>query len=105
MASRIHHHGYTIFRYSGLIARYTMLTHKKETPNPDRYESFALLKCNHISLDNNNFRFVSRYRKLYRGKFRFRSDGLNNLKYKRVDLVFRRLYTWVLVDLLPPRTY
>ena len=26
-------------------------------------------------------------------------DGLNSLKYKTVDLVLKKLYTWILVDL------
>lgn len=37
MSARIRHYGYKIARYPAKIARYTMLTHKKETPNPERY--------------------------------------------------------------------
>ncbi|CAK9253957.1 unnamed protein product, partial [Sphagnum jensenii] len=76
MSNRVRHYGYKISRYSADIARYKMLKHKGDTPNPDRYK------------------------KLYSGKRRYKTDGINNVKYKTVDLVFKKLYTWVLVDLL-----
>ncbi|PRD26314.1 UNVERIFIED_CONTAM: bre-4 [Trichonephila clavipes] len=74
---RIRHHGLKITRYSPKIARYTMLKHKKDDPNPDRYN------------------------KLYKGKYRYKKDGLSNLKYSRIDLVLKKLYTWVLVEVEP----
>lgn len=77
MSNRIRHHGLKITRYSPKIARYTMLKHKKDDPNPDRYN------------------------KLYKGKYRYKKDGLNNLKYSRIDLVLKKLYTWVLVEVEP----
>lgn len=77
MSNRIRHHGLQISRYSPKVARYTMLKHKKDDPNPDRYN------------------------KLYKGKYRFKKDGLSNLKYKKVDLVLKKLYTWVLVEIEP----
>ena len=70
---------YRITRYPPEIARYTMLTHKKETPNPDRYKT------------------------LYRSKFRMKTDGINSLVYERKDLVYKKLYTWILADLKPPK--
>lgn len=75
MANRIAYHGYHVSRYPTNIARYKMMKHKKDDPNPDRYN------------------------KLYKGKQRFKTDGLNSLKYKRLDLLLKRLYTWVHVDL------
>lgn len=36
MANRIKYYGYRITRYSNEIARYQMLKHKKDTPNPER---------------------------------------------------------------------
>lgn len=36
MFNRINYHKLKITRYSPDIARYTMLKHKKDTPNPDR---------------------------------------------------------------------
>ncbi|KAL3218344.1 hypothetical protein MRX96_031611 [Rhipicephalus microplus] len=35
------------------------------------------------------------------GKWRSRvsKDGLNSLKYKRLDMAFEKFYTWILVDL------
>ncbi|XP_042913363.1 beta-1,4-N-acetylgalactosaminyltransferase bre-4-like [Parasteatoda tepidariorum] len=77
MSNRIKHHGLKISRYSSKIARYTMLKHKKDEPNPDRYN------------------------KLYKGKYRYTKDGLSNLKYKRLEIVFKKLYTWVLVEIEP----
>ncbi|XP_054721966.1 beta-1,4-N-acetylgalactosaminyltransferase bre-4-like [Uloborus diversus] len=77
MANRIKFHGLQILRYKANIARYTMLKHKKDDPNPDRYN------------------------KLYKGKSRFKKDGLSNLKYKRLDIVLKKLYTWVLVEIEP----
>ncbi|XP_035226531.1 beta-1,4-N-acetylgalactosaminyltransferase bre-4-like [Stegodyphus dumicola] len=75
MSNRIRHHGLKISRYSPKIARYTMLKHKKDEPNPDRYN------------------------KLYKGKYRFKKDGLSNLQYKLIDVVLKKLYTWVLVEI------
>lgn len=78
LATRIKHSGYRITRYKPNIARYTMLTHNKETPNPERYKT------------------------LYRAKFRIKTDGINSLNYDRLDLIYKKLYTWILVDLKPP---
>ena len=64
-----------ISRYPANIARYQMLRHSKDKANPER------------------FKF------LYSGAKRMSRDGYNSLKYKRVDLQLRRLYTWILVDL------
>lgn len=36
LSKRLKHMGYHIARYPVNIARYTMLTHKKEKPNPKR---------------------------------------------------------------------
>lgn len=77
MSNRIRHHGLKISRYSPKIARYTMLKHKKDEPNPERYN------------------------KLYKGKYRYKKDGLSNLKYNLLDLVLKKLYTWVLVEIEP----
>ncbi|XP_076050328.1 beta-1,4-galactosyltransferase 1-like isoform X2 [Oratosquilla oratoria] len=77
MSNRIKFHGFFISRYPANIARYVMLSHKKNEPNPKRYAY------------------------LYEGKKRFKSDGLNSVKYHVLDIQFRRLYTWVYVDLLP----
>jgi len=76
MANRIKYHGYKISRYRSQVARYYMLKHKKDTPNPDRYK------------------------KLYKGRQRFKSDGLSNLQYKVAKREFRKLYTWLLIDLM-----
>lgn len=77
MSNRIRFHGLHISRYPAKIARYKMLKHKKDVPNPDRYN------------------------KLYKGRHRFKTDGLSNLKYKRLEVVLKKLYTWVLVAIEP----
>ncbi|XP_067122871.1 beta-1,4-N-acetylgalactosaminyltransferase bre-4-like [Centruroides vittatus] len=79
MSNRIRYRGLQITRYSSKIARYKMLKHKKDEPNPDRYN------------------------KLYRGKYRYKTDGLSNLKYKRLEIILKKLYTWVLVEITPPK--
>lgn len=79
MANRIKAHGLHISRYPANVARYKMLTHKKERANPKRYEY------------------------LKTGKKRFATDGLSNLQYELVDKQKPKLYTWLLVKLTPPQ--
>ncbi|XP_012278341.1 beta-1,4-N-acetylgalactosaminyltransferase bre-4 [Orussus abietinus] len=79
MANRIKAHGLHISRYPANVARYKMLTHKKEKANPKRYE---FLKT---------------------GKKRFATDGLANLQYQVVEKQRKKLYTWLLVKLTPPQ--
>lgn len=43
-----------------------------------------------------------RFKKLYNGWKRYKTDGINNIHYEIVDLVFKKLYTWILVDLYAP---
>jgi hypothetical protein len=40
-----------------------------------------------------------RFRNLYSGAKRMTRDGYNSLKYKRINMVLKKLYTWILVDL------
>lgn len=75
MSNRLRQKKLYISRYPANIARYKMLKHAKDKANPDR------------------FKF------LYSGAKRMDKDGYNSLKYKRVDLLLKRLYTWILVDL------
>ena len=78
MASRIKYNKLVISRYPPSIARYTMLSHKKAKPNPNRY------------------------RVMRNGAKRAKVDGLSSLKYNRLDLQLKQLYTEVLVDIRPP---
>ena len=55
------------------IARYSMITHKKDTPNPDRF------------------------RNLREGVKRMGWDGLNSLKYRVVNVVRSKLFTRIVV--------
>lgn len=77
MSNRLKHVGFHIARYPINIARYTMLSHKKEKANPKRYE------------------------KLNTGSKRFDSDGLNSLHYRLINLIRKPLYTWVHVEISP----
>ncbi|XP_040154275.1 beta-1,4-N-acetylgalactosaminyltransferase bre-4 [Anopheles arabiensis] len=77
MSNRLKHVGFHIARYPVNIARYTMLSHKKEKANPKRYE------------------------KLVNGAKRFDSDGLNSLHYQLVNLIRKPLYTWIHADISP----
>lgn len=77
MSSRIKYHKLIISRYPPSIARYTMLSHKKARPNPNRY------------------------RVMRNGAKRSKVDGLSNLKYKRLDLQMKPLYIHILVDIKP----
>ncbi|XP_063243395.1 beta-1,4-N-acetylgalactosaminyltransferase bre-4-like [Bacillus rossius redtenbacheri] len=78
MSNRIKYHGYHISRYPANVARYRMLTHHKQRANPKRYEY------------------------LHAGRKRFLSDGLSDLKYRRLRLELPRLYTHVLVEVEAP---
>lgn len=51
--------------------------HEKVSPNPDRMEIIE------------------------EGNIRFKTDGLVDLRYKILDLQFKRLYTYVLVEIPP----
>ncbi|XP_054267828.1 beta-1,4-N-acetylgalactosaminyltransferase bre-4-like [Macrosteles quadrilineatus] len=73
--NRVTRNGTTICRFEPEISRYTMLTHKKELPNEDRYYYLST------------------------GVRRFESDGLNSLKYTVRDIELKPLYTKLLVDL------
>jgi len=75
MANRLRLKKLFISRYPANIARYKMLKHGKEKANPERFKY------------------------LYSGAKRIAKDGYNSLKYRKVDFVLKKLYTWVLVDL------
>ncbi|XP_063878177.1 beta-1,4-N-acetylgalactosaminyltransferase bre-4-like [Scylla paramamosain] len=73
--NRVRHHGLNVSRYPSEVARYTMLSHKKEKPSPDRYTNLRL------------------------GKRRFKKDGLNSVKYQILKTERRRLITLLFVAL------
>uniref|UniRef100_A0A224Z9I2 Beta-1,4-N-acetylgalactosaminyltransferase n=1 Tax=Rhipicephalus zambeziensis TaxID=60191 RepID=A0A224Z9I2_9ACAR len=75
MSNRLALYGYRIHRRPGKIGRYATLDHVKSKPNEER---MGLLR---------NWRS------------RISKDGLNSLKYKRLDMAFKKFYTWILVDL------
>ncbi|XP_068229674.1 beta-1,4-N-acetylgalactosaminyltransferase bre-4-like [Palaemon carinicauda] len=75
MGNRVKFHGFLITRYPLNIGRYTMLTHKKAVPGPDRFKN------------------------LYSGSKRFATDGINSAKYKVLDIKIKPLYTWIAVQL------
>ncbi|CAB0035670.1 unnamed protein product [Trichogramma brassicae] len=73
--SRLQNKGYPICRFCPDVAQYYMLSHKKETPNKER---FTYLKS---------------------GSKRYDTDGLRNLEYKVLDQKLEPLYSWFLVDI------
>ncbi|KAL3218345.1 hypothetical protein MRX96_031612 [Rhipicephalus microplus] len=72
---RLKHINQTILRRPANIARYKSLSH-------------ALSKRN-----------KQRIRILRKWKARYLTDGLNSVKYKVLNMEFKKLYTWILVDL------
>ncbi|KAG8229084.1 hypothetical protein J437_LFUL010147 [Ladona fulva] len=74
--NRLNYKGLQICRFSPDVAKYVMLSHKKEPPSQTRYIS------------------------LKAGMKRFESDGLNNLNYKVLKLEYHPLYTRILADLI-----
>jgi predicted glycosyltransferase involved in capsule biosynthesis len=74
MHNRVIDSGYKISRYSKSIARYKMIKHEARELDPDRFK------------------------KIRSGKKRYKTDGLNSVSYKRLDLVLKKLFTWILVD-------
>ncbi|XP_045138988.1 beta-1,4-galactosyltransferase 2-like isoform X2 [Portunus trituberculatus] len=73
--NRVRHHGLNVSRYPSKVARYTMLSHKKANPSPDRFTN------------------------LRQGKWRFKTDGLNTINYQILKTERRRLFTWLFVAL------
>ncbi|XP_005098659.1 beta-1,4-N-acetylgalactosaminyltransferase bre-4 [Aplysia californica] len=72
MSYRVRSHGMDIERYIPEVARYTMMKHAK-ADGPSRYRLFAS------------------------SRDRIHSDGINTLKYERIDIQLLPLYTWILV--------
>ncbi|XP_066990440.1 beta-1,4-N-acetylgalactosaminyltransferase bre-4-like [Macrobrachium rosenbergii] len=77
MSNRILASGLFVTRYPPSIGRYTMIHHKKSKPSPNRFQNVE------------------------DGKSRFRTDGLNSMNYKTLEIQLRPLYTWVYVDVYP----
>ncbi|XP_022194670.2 beta-1,4-N-acetylgalactosaminyltransferase bre-4 [Nilaparvata lugens] len=75
MYLRLNASGFQIVRYPTSIARYYMIGHERETPNPGREKL------------------------LYEAQSRFKTDGLNNLSFTRLELHQYRSHTWFLVHL------
>ena len=75
MSNRLRQKKLYISRYPANVARYKMLKHSKGKANPDRFKN------------------------LYSGAKRMGKDGYNSLRYRKVQLKLKKLYTWILVDL------
>lgn len=78
---RLLHHNLTVTRINNLnsstIARYRMFDHPVAEPNPDRMRLFD------------------------QGTRRLESDGLVDLRYRRLSVKFKPLYTHIIVDVQP----
>ncbi|XP_068229675.1 beta-1,4-N-acetylgalactosaminyltransferase bre-4-like [Palaemon carinicauda] len=77
MGQRVRYQGLHISRYPSDIARYKMLAHKKAEQNPAQLQ------------------------KLKTSRLRFRTDGLNSIKYKSLDIQLHPLYTYIYIELYP----
>ncbi|XP_037569197.1 beta-1,4-N-acetylgalactosaminyltransferase bre-4 [Dermacentor silvarum] len=75
MSIRLRFSGFNIVRNDCTVGRYTALKHADGLQNPERH------------------------RLLRRSFFRVYKDGLNTLKYSVLDILFKKLYTHVIVDL------
>ncbi|XP_075545251.1 beta-1,4-galactosyltransferase 4-like isoform X6 [Dermacentor variabilis] len=75
MSVRLRFSGFNIVRNDCTVGRYTSLKHVDVRRNPERF------------------------RLLRRSFFRIFKDGLNTLQYSVLDIVFKKLYTHVIVDL------
>uniref|UniRef100_A0A224ZBP3 Beta-1,4-N-acetylgalactosaminyltransferase n=1 Tax=Rhipicephalus zambeziensis TaxID=60191 RepID=A0A224ZBP3_9ACAR len=75
MTFRLKHINQTILRRPANIAKYKSLSHALSKRNEAR---IGILK---------------------KWKDRYQTDGLNSVKYKVLNMEFKKLYTWILVDL------
>ena len=90
MANRLRIKKLFISRYPANIARYVIFDTVSALHNLLRYKMLKHAK------DKAN---PERFKYLYSGAKRMGKDGYNSLKYKKVKLELKPLYTWVLVDL------
>lgn len=104
---RLKHVGYHIARYPINIARYKMLSHRKEKANPKRYDPVIHWQWE-MDLLNSSLKIIFipiffsqnfRYEQLVSGVKKFESDGLNSLKYEVRAFERKVLYTWILVEI------
>lgn len=75
MSTRVRYSGYTLVHANCTIGRYVAMTHEEQSPSQ------------------------TRHRLIRRSFFRIYKDGLSSLKYRVLDIVFKKLYTHVMVDL------
>lgn len=75
MSVRVRYSGYKLVHANCSVGRYTAMKHEYQKQSE------------------------SRYRLIRRSFFRIYKDGLNSLKYRVLDIVFKKLYTHVIVDL------
>ncbi|KAH7957470.1 beta-1,4-N-acetylgalactosaminyltransferase bre-4 isoform X2 [Rhipicephalus sanguineus] len=78
ISSRLKHINQTILRRPGNIARYKSLKHGKSKANPARFDI------------------------LREWETRYKTDGLNSVKYKVMHMELKKLYTWILADIREP---
>ncbi|XP_060082044.1 beta-1,4-N-acetylgalactosaminyltransferase bre-4-like [Ylistrum balloti] len=76
LSVRVRTEGYTVERYSMNIARYRMIKHEHESSIAQNFSRFGLLK---------------------KANKRYKTDGLNSLKYQVLNITYNKLYTMVSV--------
>ncbi|XP_077557173.1 beta-1,4-N-acetylgalactosaminyltransferase bre-4-like [Haemaphysalis longicornis] len=75
IVNRMRHHKLSIHRRPSNVAKYTALEHVKAKPSADRHKI------------------------LRKWKERYKTDGLNSVQYKLLDVEYHKLYTHIVVDL------
>ena len=85
---------HTIVRFEPQIARYTMLKHDKELPNPNRFELIRSGQLVKLTNDNNTKELGEKSQKIENPNM----DGLSNTRYNLLDVIKERLFTRIVAD-------
>ena len=85
---------YTIVRFEPQIARYTMLKHDKELPNPDRFELIRSGRPIKLTKGNTTQELREKSQKMGNPNM----DGLSSTRYNLLDVRKERLFTRIVAD-------
>ena len=85
---------HTIVRFEPQIARYTMLKHDKELPNPNRFELIRSGRLIKLTKGNNTTELREKSHKMKNPNM----DGLSNTRYNLLYVRKERLFTRIVAD-------
>ena len=85
---------HTIVRFEPQIARYTMLKHDKELPNPNRFELIRSGRLIKLTKGNTTQELREKSQKMGNPNM----DGLSNTRYNLLDVRKERLFTRIVAD-------